>query len=157
MQTGIGNIYAIGDVTNKIQLAHVASAQGIAAVEHIMGKEIEMDYTVVPNCIFTYPEVSSVGITGQLAAEQGIAVKTGKFPFMATGRALAAGQAEGFVKILGATIVGPHAADLIAEAALAMKLGATAEQLAGTIHAHPTLAEAVMEAAEAVHGLSIHI
>ncbi|MBU7008244.1 dihydrolipoyl dehydrogenase [Phosphitispora fastidiosa] len=166
MQTGVGNIYAIGDVTNKIQLAHVASAQGIAAVENIMGMETEMDYTVVPNCIFSYPEVASVGITGQMAEEQGIAAKAGKFPFMAVGRALAAGQAEGFVKIiadpvtdkiLGVTIVGPHASDLIAEAALAVKLGATAAQLAGTIHAHPTLAEAVMEAAEAVHGRSIHI
>ncbi len=166
MQTGTGNIYAIGDVTNKIQLAHVASAQGIIAAENIMGKDTEMDYTVVPNCIFTYPEVALVGITGQMATEQGITVKQGKFPFMASGRALAAGQAEGFVKIitdpvtdkiLGVTIVGSHASDLIAEAALAMKLGATAQQLAGTIHAHPTLAEAVMEAAEAVHGISIHI
>lgn len=166
LQTNVANIYAIGDVTNKIQLAHVASNQGIAAVENIMGKETEMDYTTVPNCIFTFPEVASVGITSQIAEEQGIAAKVGKFPFMASGRAQAAGDAEGFVKIiadaatdriLGVTIVGPHATDLIAEAALAIKVEATSVQLAKTIHAHPTLAEAVMEAAEAVHGLSIHV
>lgn len=165
LETSVENIYAIGDITNKIQLAHVASSQGIVAVENIMGKSTEMDYTVVPNCIFTSPEVAAVGITSQMAEAQGLAVKSGKFPFMASGRAQAAGEAEGFVKILadkatdkilGVTIVGPHATDLIAEATLAIKLGAAAEQLASTIHAHPTLAEAVMEAAEAVNGLSIH-
>lgn len=165
LETSVENIYAIGDITNKIQLAHVASSQGIVAVENIMGKNTEMDYTVVPSCIFTSPEVAAVGITSQMAEAQGLAVKFGKFPFMACGRAQAAGEAEGFVKILadkatdkilGVTIVGPHATDLIAEATLAIKLGAAAEQLASTIHAHPTLAEAVMEAAEAVNGLSIH-
>jgi dihydrolipoamide dehydrogenase len=165
LETSVENIYAIGDITNKMQLAHVASSQGIVAVENIMGKSTEMDYTVVPNCIFTSPEVAAVGITSQMAEAQGLAVKSGKFPFMASGRAQAAGEAEGFVKILadkatdkilGVTIVGPHATDLIAEATLAIKLGAAAEQLASTFHAHPTLAEAVMEAAEAVNGLSIH-
>ncbi len=166
MQTNIPGIYAIGDITNKIQLAHVASAQGIAAVENIMGRDKEMNYDVVPNCIFTAPEVAGVGITGQQAREQGISVSTGKFPFMALGKAQASGKTDGFVKILadshtdrilGVHIVGPHATDLIAEAALAVKLGATSGQLAETIHAHPTLAEAMMEAAEAVHGKSIHI
>ncbi|MHB8172231.1 MAG: dihydrolipoyl dehydrogenase [Thermincolia bacterium] len=166
LQTNIPNIYAIGDITNKIQLAHVASAQGITAVENIMGNPKEMNYDVVPSCIFTFPEVAGVGITSQQAEEQGISVKTGKFPFMALGKGQATGETDGFVKmladpvsdrILGVHIVGPRATDLIAEATLAVKLGATAQQLAETIHAHPTLAEAIMEAAEAVHGKSIHI
>ncbi len=166
LQTNIPHIYAIGDITNKIQLAHVASAQGITAVENIMGTQKEMNYDVVPGCIFTSPEIAGVGITSQETEEQGIAVKSGKFPFMALGKALAAGETDGFVKILadassdrvlGVHIIGPHATDLIAEATLAIQLGATTAQLAGTIHAHPTLAEAVMEAAEAVHGRSIHI
>jgi len=166
MQTSVRNIYAIGDITNRIQLAHVASTQGIVAVENIMGMEREMDYDSVPSCIFTSPEVAAVGISSEMAEEKGIVVKIGKFPFMASGKAMAAGEAEGFVKIiaeaesdriLGVSIVGPHATDLIAEAGLAIRLEATAGQLANTIHAHPTLAEAVMEAAEAVHGLSIHV
>ncbi|MBU7005753.1 dihydrolipoyl dehydrogenase [Phosphitispora fastidiosa] len=165
MQTNIPNIYAIGDITNKIQLAHVASAQGITAVENIMGRQKEMNYDVVPNCIFTAPEIAGVGITSRQAREQGINISSGKFPFMALGKAQASGKTDGFVKILadvktdrilGVHIVGPHATDLIAEAALAVRLGATSEQLAETIHAHPTLAEAMMEAAEAVHGKSIH-
>lgn len=166
LRTNIDNIYAIGDITNKLQLAHVASAQGITAVENILGADKKMNYDVVPNCIFTYPEVAGVGITTQQAEEQTLSVKSGKFPFMALGKAQAAGQTDGFVKIiadavtdqvLGVHIMGSHATDLIAEAALAIKLGATAAQLAETIHAHPTLAEAMMEAAEAVHGKSIHI
>lgn len=166
LQTNIPNIYAIGDITNKLQLAHVASAQGIIAVENIMGSEKEMNYDVVPGCIFTFPEVASVGITSQQAEEQGLAVKSGKFPFMALGKAQAAGETDGFVKIiadassdrvLGVHIMGLHATDLIAEGALAIQLGATTAQLANTIHAHPTMAEAMMEAAEAVHGRSIHV
>lgn len=166
LRTNIPNIYAIGDINNKVQLAHVASAQGIKAAENIMGIDKEMKYDVIPSCIFTYPEVAGIGITSQQAEEQGLSVKSGKFPFMALGKAQAAGETDGFVKIiadaatdkvLGVHIMGAHATDLIAEAALAIKLGATSEQLAETIHAHPTLAEAMMEAAEAVHGRSIHI
>lgn len=166
LETNIPHIYAIGDITNKIQLAHVASAQGITAVENIMGAQKDMNYDVVPGCIFTSPEAAGVGMTSQEAEEKGITVKSGKFPFMALGKAQAAGETDGFVKILadassdrvlGVHIIGPHATDLIAEAALAIKLGATTAQLAETIHAHPTLAEAIMEAAEAVHGKSIHI
>ncbi|PKM79721.1 MAG: dihydrolipoyl dehydrogenase [Firmicutes bacterium HGW-Firmicutes-14] len=166
MQTNIPNVYAIGDVTNKILLAHVASTQGLTAAENIMGGSQEMDYNTVPNCIFTRPEVAGVGITGDQAGEKGISVNVGKFPFMALGKAQAAAETEGFVKIiadsttdkiLGVHIVGPHATDLIAEAALAVKQGVSAAQLAETIHAHPTLAEAILEAAEAVHGKSIHI
>ena len=165
LQTNVPGIYAIGDVTNKIQLAHVASAQGIVAVENIMGKESTVNYDVVPSCIFTMPEVASVGIASQEADEKGLTVKAAKFSFMAIGKAQAMGETEGFVKIiadaesdkiLGVHIVGPHATDLIAEAAVAMQAGMTVEQLARTIHAHPTLAEAVMEAAEAVHGKAIH-
>jgi len=166
LQTNIPGIYAIGDITNKIQLAHVASAQGITAAENIMGQKKQMSYDVVPNCIFTSPEIAGVGLTSQEAEERGLKVKAGKFPFMAIGKAQAAGETDGFVKvladadtdrILGIHIVGPHATDLIAEAALAVKMGATVGQLTETIHAHPTLAEAVLEAAEAVHGKSIHI
>ncbi|MTI80297.1 MAG: dihydrolipoyl dehydrogenase [Firmicutes bacterium] len=166
LQTSVPGIYAIGDITNKIQLAHVASAQGLVAVDNIIGKTRSMDYRVVPNCIFTSPEVAGVGLTRQQAGEQGIKVKAGKFPFMASGKAQAMGEANGFVKmladaetdkILGVHIVGPHASDLISEAALAIQLGATVEQLANTIHAHPTLAEALAEAAEAVHGRAINV
>lgn len=166
LQTSIPSIYAIGDVTGKVQLAHVASAQAVVAVDNIMNKKRAMNYRVVPNCIFTSPEVAAVGLTAQQAEEQGIKVKTGKFPFMASGKAQAMGETNGFVKvlvdpetdkILGVHIIGPHASDLIAEAALAIQLGATAEQLANTIHAHPTLAEALAEAAEAVHGMAINV
>ncbi len=166
LQTNIPHIYAIGDVTNKIQLAHVASVQGLVAVDNIMGKERLINYDVVPSCVYTLPEVAGVGITTQAAKEQGLEIASAKFPLLANGKALAMGEAEGFVKliadpktgkILGVHIVGPHATDLIAEAALAMENGITVEQLAKTIHAHPTLAEALMEAAEAIHGKAIHI
>lgn len=166
LKTNIPGIYAIGDVTNKIQLAHVASAQGITAVENIMGAEIEMNYDIVPSCIFTSPEVAFVGLSSQQAEKLGIPFKTGKFPLMALGKAQAAGETDGFVKIiaepktnkiLGVHIMGSHATDLIAEATLAMQLGATVSQLAETIHAHPTIAEAMMEAAEAVNDRCIHL
>ncbi|WP_227765736.1 dihydrolipoyl dehydrogenase [Zhaonella formicivorans] len=166
LETNVPGIYAIGDVTNKIQLAHVASSQGIVAVENIFGaKKKAMDYSVVPSCIFTSPEVASVGISSQDAEARGLNVKIGKFPFQASGKALCIGETDGLVKfiadaendkILGVHILGPHATDLIAEAALAIRMGVTAEQLATTIHAHPTLAETLMEAAEGVHGKTIH-
>jgi len=166
METTVAGIYAIGDITGRIQLAHVASAQGLVAAENIMGHCRLMDYRAVPSCIFTHPEVGSVGLTAQEADRAGIKVKTGKFSFLGSGKAQAMGETEGFVKflahpdtdhILGVHIVGPHATDLIAEAALAMQLGATVKQLAETIHAHPTLSESLLEAAEAVHGKSIHM
>lgn len=165
MQTNIPGIFAIGDVVMKYQLAHVASAQGIVVAENIMGQESKMDYSAVPSCIFTSPEIASVGMTEQQVKDKGIPVKSGKFNFMANGKALSMGEGEGFVKVvtnaetdvvLGVHIIGPHASDLIAEATLAVKNGLTAKDLAATIHAHPTLAEAVMEAAENVHGMSIH-
>lgn len=165
MGTNVKGIYAIGDVTNKYQLAHVASAQGIVAAENIMGVNSTMDYYAVPSCIFTSPEIASVGMTEQQAKQKERPVKVGKFNFMANGKALSMGEGEGLVKILadqdtdkilGVHIIGPHASDLIAEATLAVKNGITARELAKTIHAHPTLAEAIMEAAENVYGLGIH-
>ena len=165
MQTNIPHIYAIGDVTNKILLAHVASHQGVTAAENIMGKNKKMDYRVVPNCIFTKPEVASVGLTSEECAKENIDVKVGKFNFMAIGKAVAMGETDGIVKIiareddntiLGVHIIGPHAADLIAEASVAIHGKLTLRELAEIIHAHPTLSEAVMEAAEQGLGMAIH-
>ncbi len=166
MQTNVPGVYAIGDVTDsKYKLAHVASRQGIVAVENITGKDSRMDYGAVPNAVFTLPEAASVGLTEDEAKEKGLEIRTGKFAFIANGKAISMGETEGFVKfiadaatdrVLGVHIVGPHASDLIAEATLAVRLGATSAQVAETIHAHPTLAEVAMEAAEAVHGLAIH-
>lgn len=166
LKTNVDHVYAIGDVTNKIQLAHVASAQGLVCVENIVeGKNQAMSYEVVPSCIFTTPEIGTVGLTKEEAEEAGHTVSEGKFAFQASGKALCIGHNQGFVKIiadsktdvvLGVHILGPHATDLIAEGVLAVENKNTVKELAKTIHAHPTLAEAVMEAAEDVHGLSVH-
>lgn len=165
LETNVPGIYAIGDITGKVQLAHVASAQGLVAVDNILGRPRVMDYRAVPHCIFTRPEVAGVGLTTQEAREKGIPVQSGKFSFIANGKAKIMGETEGFVKILadpdhdrvlGMHMIGPHATDLIAEGALAISAGITLAQLAETIHAHPTMSEAVMEAAEAVRGMSIH-
>lgn len=155
LQTTIDNIYAIGDVTNIIQLAHVASHQGIVAVENILGKDVDAEYSTVPSAIFTNPEIASVGITEKYANEKGISVNVGTFPFGANGKALTLGERRGFVKIiteeatgviLGGSIIGPHATDLIHEITVAIKNKLTAEQVINTIHAHPTTAEAIHEA-----------
>lgn len=165
LQTSADGIYAIGDITNKMQLAHVASAQGKVAAANALGEHLAMDYSLVPSCVFTEPEIASVGLTMEEARRQGLEVKTGKFPFTASGRALAMGEKEGMVKViaaaatgrlLGVHVHGPHASDLVGEAAVAMRAGWTAAELADTIHAHPTLAEAIMEAAEAIDGRAIH-
>jgi len=165
LRTKVEGIYAVGDVTNKGQLAHVASAQGIAAVQTIMGRPTRVNYDAVPSCIFTSPEIATVGLTKEEAEKRGLKVKVGKFSFQASGKALAAGETEGIVKmvadaeddrLLGVHIMGPHATELIAEGALAVSRGIKARELAECIHAHPTLAETLMEAAEAVHGMSIH-
>lgn len=165
LTTAAPGVYAIGDITGQLQLAHVASAQGLVAVDNIMGRPREMDYRVIPACVFTKPNAAGVGLTTQEAKEKGISVKVGKFPLLACGKAQVLGETDGFVKvladaetdaILGVHAVGAHAADLVAEAAVAMQQNMTAGQLAGVIHAHPTLSEALLEAAEAVHGLSIH-
>lgn len=165
MQTNIPNIYAIGDVTNKILLAHVASYQGITAVKNIMGEPTEADYKVVPSAIFINPEIAMVGICEKNAKSEGIDIKIGKFPFAASGKALAMGENRGFVKIIeekstgkiiGGAIIGPHATDLIAEIALAIRNGLSSEQVIDTVHAHPTTAEAVMEAALDLNDSAIH-
>lgn len=165
METNVKGVYAIGDVTGKMLLAHVASTQGIVAANAALGKDARMDYSVIPAGIFTDPEIASVGLREKDAVEKGIEVRVGRFPYAASGKALGMGETEGFVqivadpgtdKVLGCSIVGAHATDLIGEAALAMRAGVTVKELAETIHAHPTLPELVMEAAEDVHGMAIH-
>ncbi len=160
-------VWAIGDVIGGIMLAHIASYEGVCAVENIAGNANRTpDYHAAPNCIYTDPEIAHVGLGEKEAKERGIDVKIGRFPFAASGRALTLGQSEGFVKViadsksgrlLGAHIIGPRATDLIAEATLAVQNGLTMEQLDLTIHAHPTLPEALMEAALAAQGRAIHI
>lgn len=167
-QTAEKGVYAIGDVVPTPLLAHLASKEGIVAVEHIAGhKDVRpINLRLVPNCTYCDPEVASVGLTEAKAREMGYDVKTGKFPFTASGKARILGEEEGFVKvvseskydeILGVHIIGPHATELIAEACVAMQLESTAEELGRTMHAHPTVSESVMEAAEGVHGLAVHI
>jgi len=165
LKTTAQNIYAIGDITNKIQLAHVASHQGIVAVNNIMNVDSEMDYSVVPSAVFTFPEFATIGVSEKEAAEKNIDIKIGKFPFAANGKSLTLGESAGFVKIItdketdvviGGAIAGPHATDLIAEITLAVKKGLTAEDIAETIHAHPTSAEAIHEAALAAGPGSLH-
>ncbi|HEY7532931.1 MAG TPA: FAD-dependent oxidoreductase, partial [Nitrospiraceae bacterium] len=172
MQTNIAGIYAIGDVVGKAMLAHVASAQGKVAVEHIMGKHTRIRYDVIPAGIFTLPEIGRVGLTEQQARERAQAanlpdggIKIGRFRYGGLGKAQATGDTSGIFKVisdaptgavLGVHILGAHAADLIHEAALAMQVGAKVSDLAEMIHAHPTLSEGLMEAAEDVDGLAIH-
>ena len=167
LHTSAAGVWAIGDVIGGIMLAHVASYEGVCAVENIAGHTKRTpDYHAAPNCIYTHPEIAHVGLGEKEAKEGGVDVKVGRFPFAAAGRALTLGQTEGFVKVvadgrsgrlLGAHIVGPRATDLIAEATLAVQNGLTLEQLDLTIHAHPTLPEALMEAALAAQGRAIHI
>jgi dihydrolipoamide dehydrogenase len=166
MRTGEQGVYAIGDIVPTPALAHCASAEGILAVEHLAGKEVRpIIYDHVPNATYTEPEVASVGLTEKKAKERGYDVKVGKFPFTANSKGKIIGDASGLVKyvvdakydeVLGVHIVGPKATELIAEACVALELEATAESIAKTIHAHPTLSEAVMEAAEDVAGHAIH-
>jgi dihydrolipoamide dehydrogenase len=165
-QTKEHNIYAIGDVIGGLQLAHVASHEGIIAIEHMAEKNpAPLDPTLVSKCVYSSPEVASVGLTEDEAKEKGYQVKTGKFSFRAIGKALVFGESDGFVKLvvdeasnklLGAHMVGPHVTDMITEAGLARVLNATAMDIAHTIHPHPTLAEAIGEAALAVDGNAIH-
>ena len=166
METNIPGIYAAGDAIGGILLAHVASAEGEVAVENALGKDSVMDYRVVPRCIYTMPEVAAVGLTESQAKEKGLNLKVGKFPFTANPRALILGQPNGFVKVLsdaksgeifGVHIFGPQATELISEAALAMKMGATASEISSTIHAHPTLSEAIKETALDVERIAVHI
>jgi dihydrolipoamide dehydrogenase len=166
MRTSVPNVYAIGDIAGQPMLAHKGSREGLVAAAVIAGQKEEYDARCVPAVIFTSPEVASVGLTEEQAKEKGISTKVGSFPFAASGRAMSLMETDGFVKIvadaksdevLGVHMVGPEVTELVAEAALAIEMGATSEDLARTIHAHPTLPEAVMEAAEAVHGMAVHI
>jgi dihydrolipoamide dehydrogenase len=165
-QTKESHIYAIGDVIGGLQLAHVASHEGIIAVDHIAGENpIPMDDTLISKCIYSAPEVASVGFTEKEAKEKGYKVKIGKFPFKAIGKALVYGETDGFVKLivdeesndlLGAHMIGPHVTDMISEVGLARVLDATPWEVSHTIHPHPTLSEAIGEAALAVDGKAIH-
>jgi dihydrolipoamide dehydrogenase len=166
LETNIDNIYAVGDVTGKFLLAHVASEQGIVAVENIMGHQSSMDYDAIPGFIYTDPEIASVGLKASEAVERGLEIMEGKATFKTNAMAHAMEETSGFVKtvvdnetrrILGIHIFGPHATDLLAEAVTMVKTGMTLEQVKGTIHPHPTLCETVKEAVLAAVGEAIHV
>jgi dihydrolipoamide dehydrogenase len=171
-RTGVPGISAIGDVITMgkgahPQLAHLSSAEGIVLAERIAGRDPQpINYDHVPGCTYCDPEIGSVGLTEQQAVERGFDVRVGSFPFGVLGRAKIAGEIEGFVKIvaekkydevLGVHMIGPRATELVAEAVVALRLECTVEELIRTIHAHPTMSEAVGEAAHAVHGAAIHM
>ena len=166
-QTNVPGIYAVGDCAGEPMLAHKGSHEGLVAAAAIAGdKGAAYDPAAVPAVIFTDPEIASVGLTSEEAKAQGFEPVEGKFPFAASGRAMSLNETEGWVKVvgdkktdklLGVHMIGPEVTELIAEATLALELGATVEDIASTIHAHPTLPEAVMEAAESVHNMAVHI
>ena len=165
-QTSAKGVYAIGDIIATPALAHVASAEAIHCVEHICGLTPDaVDYSTIPSCIFTSPEVASVGMTEQQAQKAGIEYKVGRFPFTASGKATAAGDRDGFVKLIfdadekliGAHLVGATVTEMLGEPTLAKRLGVTAHAIAKTIHSHPTMHEGLMEAAEAALGAAIHL
>jgi dihydrolipoyl dehydrogenase len=167
METNVDGIYAIGDVTGKLMLAHTGSAMGIAAAEAIAGKNPSpIDYRMIPRCVYCHPQVAGFGYTEEEAIEAGLTVKIGKFPFLANGKALGLAERDGFVKIiaekktgkiLGASLVGPEVTELLPELTLAQMNGLTIEDIARNIHAHPTLSEAIQEAAHDTAGSAIHI
>ena len=170
LRTNVPGIYAIGDLTGKLALAHVASAQGIVAVEHIAGHETtplsDEKYTDMPRCTYCNPQVASLGLTEKQARAKGLEIKVGKFPFIANGKALGLGEREGFVKIiadakygeiLGAHLVGPEVTELLPELVLAKTWELTPEEIARSVHAHPTLSEVIMEASHGVFGAAIHM
>lgn len=167
MRTNIPNIYAIGDITGKLPLAHAASAQGIAAADCINGKPVTpLNYTNMPKCTYCTPEIASVGLSEEQALKEGYMIKTGKYPFSANGKALTANEGTGFVKIvsearygtvLGVHMIGSNVTELIAECAALIKLEATCDEVAAITHPHPSLSEAVMEAAGDVFGAAINI
>ncbi len=165
-QTSVKGVYAIGDIIATPALAHVASAEAIHCVEHICGLTPDaVDYSTIPSCVFTSPEVASVGMTEQQAREKGIEYKVGRFPFTASGKATAAGDRDGFVKLIfdenekliGAHMVGATVTEMLGEPTLAKRLGVTAHAIAKTIHSHPTMHEGIMEAAESAMGAAIHL
>ena len=166
MQTNVPNIYAVGDSTAGVMLAHVASSEGIVAVESIMGNKSNIDFKTIPYCVYTKPELAGVGLTEEQARNKGYDVKTGIFPMNINGKAMIEAQQEGLVKyivdgatgeVLGLHMSGPSATELIVEGALAVRLEATIDEIISTIHAHPTVAESLHEAAHAVHKNAIHI
>ncbi len=167
MQTNVPGIWAIGDVTGKLMLAHVGSAMGIICAEHIAGHEtVTIDYEMVPRATYCQPQIASFGLTEAQAKERGHAVKVGRFPFQANGKALGMGDYGGFVKIvvdekygelLGASMIGPEVTELLPELTLARMMELTPHEIARNIHAHPTLSEVIMEAAHAATGQAIHI
>ena len=165
LETSVPGVYGIGDCIGGYLLAHVASAEGKVAVANALGAQQEMDYTAVPSAVYTHPELGSVGLTEEQAIARGHEVKVGRFPFRASGRALAEGVREGMVKLiadastdklLGGHILGHHATDIIHEVVLAIQTGQTAHTVGEMIHAHPSLAEPIMEAAEDISGRAIH-
>lgn len=166
-QTNVKNIYAIGDIIGPPWLAHVASAEGINVVETIVGLDVHpIDYSNVPGCTYCHPQVASIGLTEEKARENGFDLKIGRFPFVASGKSLALGERDGLIKLifdaksdklLGAHIVHAEATELIGELAVVKSAGVTAHELIKTIHAHPTLSEAIMEAAAAAYGEAIHV
>jgi dihydrolipoamide dehydrogenase len=165
-KTNVPGVYAIGDVSGPPMLAHKASKEGEVCAEVIAGHPAAKDWNAIPGIVFTHPEIATVGLTEQQALDAGMKVKVGRFPFAALGRAMCIGETEGFAKVVtdeeservvGIHLVGPSASDLISEAALALEMVATAEDLAMTIHPHPTLGEALMEASAASLGKAIHI
>jgi len=166
LETTVSGIYAVGDVIGGHLLAHVASREGITAVTNMLGGNEHIDYNSVPSAIFTSPEIASVGLREHQADEKGIPVRTGHFQFRSLGKAHTIGEIEGFIKVisdaetdrlLGVHIIGPHASELIHEAALAVKMKLKTKDIAETIHAHPTLSEVLMEAAADAHGQAIHV
>ncbi|MGM8364275.1 dihydrolipoyl dehydrogenase [Virgibacillus sp. W0181] len=165
-RTNVDNIYAIGDIVEGLPLAHKASYEGKVAAEVISGQKSEIDYLGMPAVVFSDPEMASVGYTDKEAKDAGYNVKASKFPFAANGRALSLNDSDGFLKlitreedglVIGAQIVGPNASDMIAEIGLAIEAGMTAEDIALTVHAHPTLGEITMEAAEVALGTPVHM
>ena len=167
MQTNVPGIWAIGDVTGKLMLAHVGSAMGIVAAEHIGGHEtVTLDYEMMPRATYSYPQVASFGLTEAQAKERGYDIKIGRFPFQPNGKALGMGDYMGFVKIvmdakygeiLGAHMIGPEVTELLPELTLARMMELTPHEIARNVHAHPTLSEAIMEAAHGADGSPIHI
>ncbi|MGB1698155.1 MAG: hypothetical protein ACPHK8_07125 [Thermoplasmatota archaeon] len=165
-RSNVPTIFAIGDITHGPMLAHKASKEGIVAAEAISGdKGAAKDFATIPGVIFTDPEIATAGLSEEQAKAEGIPIKVGKFNVGGLGKALADGETDGFFKVIGCAksdrivgvhIIGPHASDLISEAALAIEMGATVEDLGLTVHPHPTLGEGLMEAAEALHGKAVH-
>ena len=166
-KTNIEGVYAIGDIVKGQALAHVASAEGITCVEKIKGLHVEpIDYNNIPGCTYCSPEIASVGYTEKAAKEAGYEIKVGKFPFSASGKASAAGAKDGFVKVifdakygefLGAHLIGANVTEMIAEVVVARKLETTGHEMIKTIHPHPTMSEAIMEACADAYGEVIHL